>query len=475
EGSSPSHTSAQSPLYPNPLTSFPAGFCTGIPYSVRHTGSLNPYSSMQFNMPYHSGKPQVLLSPPPLMSPCMPLYAYTTPQPGLNFIYPAGYEVVYNKKKSDKLNSTSCPTSPTHKIQQSPCKSPNSPLRTSPMKRISQEYHVKPYKFSWEVGQSSTLKKGEIFIRGAVSYDSLDSVAYISNGSSLKVEIPRETLYVLGRKMEESEKLASVLTVGSTVKALVKRKVLEDKTKEGENESNATYTAVIAWYGEIPDTQDLIPVISELEDSEVYQDINMKFDIGNEIEERKSNDNDVPRENLTNVFAQFHGYVWWANEKEGIVSIYEERDLESCFSGIIFDINSVLIEGRKAHCDSLHYLVAHFDECYVNAHNIIPKNVHGMLIKWEAITIEFGAMPLSVSGNCLHQWLSSEFSHDEQNIIKKPSTEAAPESANKKSSKAYAFNPFLANPSSLMSPYMPFYAYTIPHPRWNSIIILAVK
>ncbi|KAK7083842.1 hypothetical protein SK128_017355 [Halocaridina rubra] len=313
-----------------------------------------------------------------------------------------------------------------HKIQKSQCNSPESLTVASSPDTNSQEKRGKSIIFSLELDNANALEESEIFVRGVVSeYDSLNSVVYLSNGSSLKVEIPKETLYIMGRKMDESKKFASVIAVGSTVKALVKRKGFEDEAKEGEKDSNVTYTAVIAWFGEIPDMKGLKSVVSEL-DGEVCQDVNMGIE--NESENLKSIDNDNRRNNSkmsSTELAHIHGYIWWANKKEGILRIYEEKGWGSSFSGIIFDINSVHFEGRKASCDALHFLVAHFNDCYVQAKKITPIKVHGMLIKWEAVHIDFGVIPRSLTGDGPHQCPLSKFKHDEQKDVSNPSTETS--------------------------------------------------
>ncbi|XP_068239027.1 uncharacterized protein [Palaemon carinicauda] len=246
---------------------------------------------------------------------------------------------------------------------------------------------------------------GEMLIRGSTcNYNDSGAKVFLKSGTNLEIELDKDVVYVIGRKLNEEEKLHDVLALGTDIKAFIEKIHVSTK-EEGsqelhvniDNEHTAKYRVVVAWFGEVPDIKGLLPTIEE-------SCITIKGEGDKDVAKsscskpyKKSKDdqcNDTPSNNDSSL-SHFIGYVWWADKDNGILRIYHERSWGSEFWGIHFTCDVIHFEGQKVCCDFLPFLLAHLNKCDVKARKIDRKQIHGMNIMWEAVHVEFGQVPSS--------------------------------------------------------------------------------
>ncbi|XP_064078919.1 uncharacterized protein LOC135196216 isoform X3 [Macrobrachium nipponense] len=253
------------------------------------------------------------------------------------------------------------------------------------------------------LGDLESLKRdiGEMLIRGSVyDYDQNSGKGFLKSGTSLKIEVSKDVIYTEGRQAGGEETLSDVSALGTNIKAFIEKIPMTAKKGGAQelqeiiknDESVITHRAVLAWFGEVPDVEGLLPFIEQSES--VNQDIFDEVDAINDRNRTKDQCKSIPPNDILPL-SHFIGYIWWANKDNGILRIYQEKAWGSEFSGILFTCDVVHFEGQKVSCEMLHFLVAHLNRCDVKARKIDCKQIHGMTILWEAVHVEFGPFPLS--------------------------------------------------------------------------------
>ncbi|XP_066964109.1 uncharacterized protein [Macrobrachium rosenbergii] len=253
------------------------------------------------------------------------------------------------------------------------------------------------------LGDLESLKHniGEMLIRGSVyDYDESSAKGFLKSGTNLKIEVSKDVMYTVGSQAGGGERLSDVLALGTDIKAFIEKMPMTAK-KAGTQELNGniendesviTHRAVLAWFGEVPDVEGLLPFVEQSESAN--QD---NVDEVDDINDRNRTQDQCSSTPINDILplSHFIGYIWWANKDNGILRVYQEKAWGSEFSGIHFTCDVVHFEGQKVSCEMLHFLVAHLNRCDVKARKIDCKQIHGMTILWEAVHVEFGPLPLS--------------------------------------------------------------------------------
>ncbi|CAL4236001.1 unnamed protein product, partial [Meganyctiphanes norvegica] len=218
-----------------------------------------------------------------------------------------------------------------------------------------------------------------ILIRGCIEgFNKSGNAGYINyhtKSESMLVWFSQENFYKGGKKVNANTSLSKILSVGVNVRAIISESSSPDAVKFESSKSNnaeAKYLseARIVWLGEVPNKNIVIPRNLELKER---------------VDHFQENKGVSSRSNFSDMIA----YVWWSNSNQGILRMYEEQGWGNKFTGILFSIDSIHINGcQVSSCQNLFKLVAHFNRCKVKACKILPMTMHGMTVTWEAIVVE---------------------------------------------------------------------------------------
>ena len=201
-----------------------------------------------------------------------------------------------------------------------------------------------------------------------------------------------------------------LLLCGPNIKALIKKTTFPSSEIEIGEDSQNSYTAILAWFGEIPNIKGVVPFVEQIENSSDAKEKNEEecedsddVEYSNSLKSKMgscTDSEDSDEEISSSVVSHIHGYVWWADENRGVMRIYQDKGWAAEFVGILFNVDVMHFEGEKVDCEMLHNLVAHLNKCNVVARKIPLKHIHGMTITWKADHIECGQVP--------HSWLRRE-------------------------------------------------------------------
>ncbi|KAG7167514.1 uncharacterized protein LOC121868361 isoform X2 [Homarus americanus] len=381
------------PPYTYPVPAFnvrpPTSYYQGAPSS-----NMSPYHSpvpLQYNSGHYYGMPVSqsytrsgitgsYSNPPAGRMPSYPMPYMTRSPPA--FQHPVSNQVYLSQPQQLYVHP------PTYTTSKPPQNSPNTSLHSS----VPTPDSLPEDSLICSVGSDDVpnvnIGEGQMLIRGSiVAYESFETKVLLDTGSSIKLTVERDIIYVNGKKINPSQILSKVIPKKTSLK-VVFREVEPDSSDDMVNEK---YTAVVAWFGDVPSSVGFVPSFSLL-----YMEDNK----GSSEEDLYGLKNCSSELDLTNckqgIISHIIGYVWWADKERGILRIYEYKGWGPKFSGILFTPNNLHFEGQKIDCQELHLLIAHVNKCEVYARKVKSKVVFGMKVQWEAVHVECGELPLSL-------------------------------------------------------------------------------
>ncbi|XP_053631578.1 uncharacterized protein [Cherax quadricarinatus] len=238
--------------------------------------------------------------------------------------------------------------------------------------------------------------EGEMLIKGFVNgYISSETECILETSSILNITIPGNVVYINGIKANPRTILKDTLPIGTPMKAIIK---LDEPDMGNQGDKTLKkYTAVVAWFGDIPSLKMFFPSLTQFSEKQDWECRREHMHSLKTCSIRKEAclDGTEISDHQECRFSHIIGYIWWGDKDRGILRIYEDNGWGSKFSGITFSLSALRFEGQRINCKLLYLLLAHVNKCEAWARRIETKVVFGMEVKWEAVYVECGHLPHS--------------------------------------------------------------------------------